>query len=178
MYEPGRSKYAFVGLTEQIERILNTKQDDGENLVDYTKRFKQVRDNAKGSLGEKFLESFIKNTKEYKDKESLGDNKECEQMVKTSTGAWMAFLLLRNAGSRKYGSLKRGFQTQHSLGNDQYPKTVTKMFEVLQSHQWDATYGAHVKKKKNKRREAENQNNESDTSPQGTLLAQKVVCFC
>ena len=109
MYKPGRSKYAFVGLTEQIDRILNTKQDDGENLVDYTKRFKQVRDNAKGSLGEKFLESFIKNTKEYKDKEALGDNKECEQMIKTSTGAWMAFLLLRNADRQKYGSLKRGF---------------------------------------------------------------------
>ena len=140
-----------MGLTEQIERILNTKQDDGENLVDYTKRFKQVRDNAKGSLGEKFLESFIKNTKEYKDKETLGDNKECEQMVKTSTGAWMAFLLLRNTDSQKYGSLKRGFQTQHSLGNNQYPKTVTKMFEVLQSHQWDATYGAHVKKKEQKK---------------------------
>ena len=178
MYEPGRSKYAFVGLTEQIDRILNTKQDDGENLVDYTKRFKQVRDNAKGSLGEKFLESFIKNTKEYKDKETLGDSKECKQMVKTSTGAWMAFLLLRNADSWKYRSLKRGFQTQHSLGNNQYPKTVTKMFEVLQSHQWDATYGAHVKKKKNERKEAKNQNNESDTSPQGTSLAQKVVCFC
>ena len=99
-------------------------------------------------------------------------------MIKTSTGAWMAFLLLRNANSRKYGSLKRGFQTQHSLGNNQYPKTVTKMFEVLQSHQWDATYGAHVKKKKNKRKEAENQNNKSNASTQGTLLAQKVVCFC
>ena len=76
MYKPGRSKYAFVGLTEQIDRILNTKQDDGENLVDYTKRFKQVRDNVKGSLGERFLESFIKNTKEYKDNEQLGNSKE------------------------------------------------------------------------------------------------------
>ena len=52
------------------------------------------------------------------------------------------------------------------------------MFEVLQSHQWDATYGVHVKKKKNKRKEAENQNNKSNTNTQGTLLAQKVVCFC
>ena len=126
MYGAGRSKYAFVGLTEQIDRILNTKQDDGENLVDYTKRFKQVRDNAKGSLGKKFLESFIKNTKEYKDNEELGNSKECKQMIKTSIRAWMAFLLLRNADNRKYGSLKRGFQTQHSLGNDQYPKTVTE----------------------------------------------------
>ena len=51
MYEAGRSKYCYVGLMDQIDRILNTKQEDGENLVEYTKRFKQVRDNAKGSLG-------------------------------------------------------------------------------------------------------------------------------
>ena len=51
MYEPGRVKYAWVGFTKQISGLLTTKQEENESLVDYTKRFKQVRDNAKSGLG-------------------------------------------------------------------------------------------------------------------------------
>ena len=85
---------------------------------------------------------------------------------------------MRNADHRKYGSLKKGFQTQHLLGIDQYPKDMTKMFEVLQSHQWDTTYSEHVKKRRQERKDqqktSENKNNE------GTTMAQNndAICYC
>jgi len=37
MYDPARAKYEFATLTESLRRILETKQDDDEGLVEYTK---------------------------------------------------------------------------------------------------------------------------------------------
>ena len=60
MYEPGRTKYPFHILSDQVERLFTTKQDDGEAIDDYYKRHKQICDNAKGSLGTSFLSDFAK----------------------------------------------------------------------------------------------------------------------
>ena len=81
MYDTGRDKYPFVLLTDQLERILNTRQDDGESLADYTKRFKQSRDNVKGSLGAGFLKNFVKTTKEYRELEEEGKSLEQSKMI-------------------------------------------------------------------------------------------------
>ena len=183
MYDTGRDKYLFVLLTDQLERILNTRQDDGESLADYTKRFKQSRDNVKGSLGAGFLKNFVKTTKEYRELEEEGKSLEQSKMIGEGTGNWMAYLLLRNSDTRKYGSLKKGFQTQYSLNNDQYPKTVDKMYEVLQGHQWDPAYALHQKKK---RKDAENSRGNGKDNPTGnggseTSLAQQQkepICYC
>ena len=40
MYDPARAKYEFVTLTESLKRILSTTQENDEDLVQYTKRFK------------------------------------------------------------------------------------------------------------------------------------------
>jgi len=37
MYDPARAKYKYVTLAESLNKILNTKQEDDENLVEYTK---------------------------------------------------------------------------------------------------------------------------------------------
>ena len=44
MYTVQKSKYDYVTLTETLDRFLNTKQEDNENMPDYTTRFKQVKD--------------------------------------------------------------------------------------------------------------------------------------
>ena len=51
MYDPARAKYEFVTLTESLKRILSTTQENDEDLVQYTKRFKQARDIVKDSIG-------------------------------------------------------------------------------------------------------------------------------
>ena len=45
--------------------MFTTEQDDGESLLDYTKRFKQSKDNFKNVIGEELLEKFVENTKSY-----------------------------------------------------------------------------------------------------------------
>jgi hypothetical protein len=48
------------------------------------------------------------------------------------------FYILENSDKAKYGSLLTGLQTQQSLGNIQYPKTITEVNSVLSNHQFDS----------------------------------------
>jgi hypothetical protein len=50
---------------------------------------------------------------------------------------FLAFLYLENADRTKYGSLLTGLNTQQSLGNNQYPKSVTEANNVLRNHKLD-----------------------------------------
>jgi hypothetical protein len=50
---------------------------------------------------------------------------------------WMAYLLLKGSDQMKYGLLLKGFTSQFSLGNDQYPKTITTAADVLSNHKID-----------------------------------------
>ncbi len=65
MYDPARAKYEFVSLTETLLRFLLLKQEDGESLMDYTKRFKQAKDILIGAVGKDFLKDFGMKTQEY-----------------------------------------------------------------------------------------------------------------
>ena len=44
MHDPEKSKYPFASLTEAVNRLVNLKQYDKENLLEYSKRFKQAKD--------------------------------------------------------------------------------------------------------------------------------------
>ena len=43
-----------------------------------------------------------------------------------------------NADKAKYGSILTGLNTQQSLGNDQYPTSITESNNVLSNHKFDA----------------------------------------
>ena len=49
----------------------------------------------------------------------------------------LAYIYLENADQAKYGSILSGLDTQNSLGNNQYPKTVSEANSVLSNHQFD-----------------------------------------
>ncbi len=66
MFDPAKSKYSFAVFTEQLERLLSIRQEDGESLTEYVKRFKQHRDNTKELIGRSFLDQFIENTEDYR----------------------------------------------------------------------------------------------------------------
>ncbi|MGC8514475.1 MAG: hypothetical protein ACP5P1_15815, partial [Acidimicrobiales bacterium] len=54
--------------------------------------------------------------------------------------AWMAYLLIRGSDQNKYGSLTKNFISQYSLGNDQYPRTITMATDVLSNHRLDPKF--------------------------------------
>ena len=45
MYGPTKSKYDYLTLTSTMRKFLLIKQEDDKTLTNYTKRFKQLRDN-------------------------------------------------------------------------------------------------------------------------------------
>ena len=66
MYDPARAKYEFVSLTDTFNRTASeTRQDFDEDLLDYTKRFKQAKDILKQTTGDETLHTFVEHTKEY-----------------------------------------------------------------------------------------------------------------
>ena len=65
MYDPARAKYEYVSLTEAFMRItMNSKQEDGEDLLDYARWFKQAKDIMKASVGKDILDKFMERMKE------------------------------------------------------------------------------------------------------------------
>ena len=70
MHDPVRAQYPYASLNYAIMRMLNLKQQDRDYLTEYVKRFKQSHDVLKSHIGTKWLEEFVKHTKEYKSEKS------------------------------------------------------------------------------------------------------------
>ena len=116
MYGQVRAKYEYTQVTDTLVQLINTKQEHGENLTDYAKRFKQSRDNVKSILGEKFLDNFIKTTDKYT---KMKDSTEMTEMKKGAFKKWTVYMMLRTNDNNKYGSLKATLNSQFTLGNNQ-----------------------------------------------------------
>ena len=186
MYDAMEEKYEYETATRVFKRLFNTTQDDGESLQDYTKRFKQSRDNFKNTVGEDFLEQFMTTTSRYKDCDNDVDKKIVQ---KGSFKGFMAYLYVDQADNKKYRTLTKGLKTQFSLDNDQYPKTITKGQKVLQMHKWDDAYKEHMKKQRQrnsstsgtqKDTSAEKDTEKNDEEKEGTNMNQDkdIYCFC
>ena len=52
----------------------------------------------------------------------------------------MAYVYLRKSDNNKYGALKTNLQSQFTLQNNQYPKSINKTTYILTNHQWDDKY--------------------------------------
>ena len=185
MYNPARAKYKYVTLTESLKRILDTKQEDDESLIDYTKRFKQARDIVKDSMGLDILHNFVESTSEYQKAEADGEEDIKKKLKVESFGKWTTYLYLQNSDQRKYGSLMRNFRTQYSLGNNQYCVSISKGSNVLTNHVWDATYKESMKKRKAQHDEAKNHrsdnnnNNDNDDNKEKSFAQKKnPTCYC
>ena len=60
----------------------------------------------------------------------------------------MTYLFMQNSDQRKYWTLMTKFQTEFSLGKDEYPKTIRDAVDVLVNYKWDVIYGQDQKQKK------------------------------
>ena len=175
MYGQVRAKYEFSQVTDTLVQLFGTRQEHGETLTDYAKRFKQSRDNVKSILGESFLDEFISHTDEYI---QMSDEATKKDMTKKAYSRWTAYMMLRNGDHNKYGTLKTTLNNQYALGNNQWPGTCSAMTDVMTNHKWDEKYGQVDRKNREKNRQTQNQPN-NDTTEEGVTLAQnkKIRCF-
>ena len=110
MYDPARSKYEYAFLTESLRRIFDTKQEEDEGLVEYTKRYKQERDIVIDSIGTELLHNFVETTAEY---QAETDNDIKIQLKEESFNKWKTYIYLHNSDQKKYGTLMKTFKTQY-----------------------------------------------------------------
>ena len=104
------------------------------------------------------------------------------ELKKNSNETFMACVFLRNSDSLKCGSLKKNFQTQCTLNDNEYPRKIATMSDALGNHQWDLTHEEQQKKRADQRKESQ-QNNHNDKQEQenqsSAQLAQtNVICYC
>ena len=169
MHDSVRAQYPLVSMVDALGRLINVRQQENEHLLDYVKRFKQLRDVVKSQLGTKILDEFTEHQAEFRETTSEDEKTE---MKKEAFEKWMAYLIIRGSDQAKYGSLVKGFVSQYSLGNDQYPKTITTAIDVLSNHRLGGTNY----EKRNRERAVQEKEEEK---PVETSFAQrKILCYC
>lgn len=119
-------KYGPTTILETMRALVNIRQRENEQLVDYTSRFKHTRDVLKEQI-DKTIEF-----KKYMDESSIKDEKTAFEHVMTQA-------YLEGTDRAKYGSLILNLNSQFSLKNDQFPKQISDAQSVLSNHRWDKT---------------------------------------
>ena len=70
-HDPVRARYTFASMTEALVNCVNVRQFEDENLSDYIKRMKQLRDVLKSHIGDEVLHKFVENGAEYQAENQL-----------------------------------------------------------------------------------------------------------
>ncbi|MGC8553840.1 MAG: hypothetical protein ACP5O7_13425, partial [Phycisphaerae bacterium] len=92
MHDPVHAQYPMISMTDALTRLINDKQAENEPLLDYIKRFKQLRDVAVRHMGSEMLHKFREFQVESKDLKTDLDKKNYKD---EAFEAWMAYLLIR-----------------------------------------------------------------------------------
>ena len=128
------NRYEMSIISDSLKAFVNLKQKEGESLQDYTKRFKTSREVLETHMGGHIVIPKIIKSMADCDEEDLDSVIKCGKIV---SERWMAFQYLEGSDKTKYGSILRNLQSQHSLGNNQYPTTVAAANQVLSNHRFD-----------------------------------------
>jgi hypothetical protein len=109
------------------------------------------------------------------------DKDKTDLMLKQASERAFAFLYLENADQAKYGTILTNLNSQKSLGNDQYPKTIVDTNNVLSNHKFDAKKPAN-KQDNNKNPNQEKKGNEQKVAEESLQLSfaqmEKGRCYC
>ena len=117
------TKYEMSIIVDALKAMMTTKQREGENLAEYTSRFKTAKDVLESNIGGALiLTKYIKGMEDYIDKDPASFEKCCKE----ANARLFAFLYLENSDQVKYGSIMQNLVQQKSLGNDQYPKIIAE----------------------------------------------------
>jgi hypothetical protein len=178
MHDPVRAQYPMVLMTDALGRLIDVKQQENESILDYIKRFKQLRNVTKSQMGYKFLDKFVEHQADY-----IASHAIKQRMLKDQAHEkWMAYLSIRGTDQTKYGSLVKGFTSQFSLGNDQYPKTLMTTLYVLSNHKIDQQFYENQKKNREQSRDEQSRDKQptNDESSNATSFAQRereMTCY-
>ena len=173
MHETTRAQKPVLSAIQAITKLFNYKQTDGVSLSQYIKGFKEHRDVLKTQLGDHLFDFFCEQQSGWDALTEPQQKSEKDNMLDEVLG----ILFILNSDQRKYGSIKTDLAAAFTRERDEYPSSLTKAIDMLDTHTFDSTFKEHRKK-------AEHKHDKSDKSSRSEKsFAQKkkdgpTVCFC
>ena len=111
-------RYEMSIILSSMKALINSKQKEGESLIEYTRRFKTLRDVLESHVGGPIiLPKYVKSMDGYEEH----DPASADLLIGKSWNMFAAYMYLENADQSKYGTLMTGLNTQKTLKNDQCP---------------------------------------------------------
>jgi hypothetical protein len=160
------NRYDAKIVIDLLRNLLNTKQRDDEDLVDFTRRFKAARDFHEAQVGTKMnIEKMAKIDEKWDET----DDQVMKECFDRASARLMALLYLENSDQNKHGSVIKGLMDQLSLDQDQYPKTINHAMNVLSNHKFDDKYYENRKKNQDRKNKEDKKVKEDGDLPSELL---------
>jgi hypothetical protein len=98
-------------------------------------------------------------------------------IAKASDQGLYAFLYLENLDQDKYGSIISNLNSQKSLGNDQYPRTIVETNNVSSNHKFDTTKVKKPDQKHHNKSKPKEDKDEEEVTPLA-FAQMEGKCYC
>jgi hypothetical protein len=128
------TRYEMSIIADAFRSVFTSRQQEAESLQDYTRRFKTAKEILESHVGGPLaMTKYVKTMDGYDPK----DSSTTASLNTEASESLFAFLYLENSDQQKYGSILNNLNSQKSLGNDQYPRTIVETNNVLSNHKLD-----------------------------------------
>ena len=172
-YEEDR--YEMATIADAFKDYFNCKQQQGESLLDYTRRFKIVRDILTSYLGGPIeLKKYVKDDPDYVD----GQQALLERLTVAADERLATYLHLANSDQGKHGSVLKNLNSQRSLKNDQFPKTIVDGNSVLSNHEFDKDFEKNKKFNKHKKKKHKDDDEGKEETATLSFAQLEFSCWC
>ena len=144
--------------------------------VDYPEQFEQDKSIIKSQLGENVLDTFMESYPKY----TLLSTVQQDAMKKEVFKVWMATMFLRGCNQSIYGELMRDYRKDYANNDDNYPKSVRGMVDVMRQLKPKAKSNKSSNKEKNQNRSGTQQNqigNKVEPKKE-SIFATAAACWC
>jgi hypothetical protein len=169
------TRYEMSIISDAFRALFMSKQKDNESLQDYTRRFKTSTEILESHLGGPLvLEKYVKTMTDYDEK----DTDKLEELTKQASERLFAFMYLENADQDKYGSILNNLNSQKSLGNDQFPKTIVETNNVLSNHKIDIVVKQKKEQQHHPKANKNKENKEDEDSTPLSFAQMEGRCYC
>jgi hypothetical protein len=107
----------------------------------------------------------------------INDAEKTSMMIAKASEGLFAFMYLENADQDKYGSILNNLNSQKSLGDDQYPRTIVETNNVLSNHKFDINNRKKQEQKHHNKSKPKEDKDEEEVTP--LWFAQREgKCYC
>ena len=173
-YEESRHEMAMIFNT--LKEHVNCRQKEKESSLDFTKRFKVVREVLQSHLGGATI--LKKHVEKLPDCDET-DKTKIDKQINAADEQLSTCVYLVNSDKNKHGSMTKGLHSQQALKNRQFSKTFVEGNNVLSKCQFDNSKELKNKNKnKDKREHNKEKENEEGTRPPLTFAQLEGKCCC